>query len=343
MLDTRHFDRDFTLRLLASIDNLDETLDGVCFHSENFQALQLMQERYREQVKCVYIDPPYNTSGSAIPYKNNYRHSSWGTLMFDRLVLLRPMLTQDGAIFVSIDKVERSLLEQAMDLVFGANNRIEELIWSMNTNNSQAPNYSTNHEYVEVYAKDRAIAEQDRGMFREPKPGFEDVMALVAQLNPSYPPIAYDRSRISQSLYEQHQIEYREEIEAQGMEWEDEKGNDPWKGLFNYNRAEYRDANGIFVPESEAREKQAQIWVWREADSSMPATKQSASTRDPAIRIGDSTNRRILSPASRVLIPRADGNSPMTMTKILPISAVLFRLSEIIELCGARMKRKCLR
>src|SRR2546421_9273498 len=62
MLDTRHFDRDFTLRLLASIDNLDETLDGVCFHAENFQALQLMQERYKEQVKCVYIDPPYNTS-----------------------------------------------------------------------------------------------------------------------------------------------------------------------------------------------------------------------------------------------------------------------------------------
>ncbi len=280
MVDSRHFDRTFTLKLLASIDNLDLSLDGVCFHSENFQALQLMQERYREQVKCVYIDPPYNTTSSAILYKNAYKHSSWGTLMRDRLALLRQTICRDGAIFVSIDNHERTILEQAMDQVFGSNNHVEELIWSMNTNNSQAPNYSTNHEYVLVYAKDRPTAESDKDMFREPKPGFDAVMGLVARLNPDYPPIEAIEAAL-RKLYEQHRIEYQEEIEAQGLEWDDEKANDPWKGLFNYSGAEYRDADGKFVEERSAKGKCARIWIWQEGDASMPATKQSLSTRDP--------------------------------------------------------------
>ena len=214
--------------------------------------------------------------------------------MYDRLAALKPVLTKDGAIFVSIDKVERTVLEHAMDDVFGADNRIEELIWSMNTNNSQAPNYSTNHEYVEVYARDRSVAEQDRDMFREPKPGFEEVMALVEELNASYPPIPVIESEL-RALYERHKIEYREEIEAQGLEWADEKGNDPWKGLFNYSHAEYRDANGQLVPESEAEERKAQIWVWRVSDSSMPATKQAPSTYEPS-----SPNYRFYKPSHPV-------------------------------------------
>src|SRR6266700_511769 len=119
-----------------------------------------------------------------------------------------------------------------MDDVFGLDNRVEELIWSMNTNNSQAPNYSTNHEYVLVYAKDRATAEQDRDMFREPKPGYEEVMELTARLNPAYPAIATIEGEL-RKLYEQHKIDVREEIDAQGLDWENEKGNDSWKGLFN--------------------------------------------------------------------------------------------------------------
>jgi adenine-specific DNA-methyltransferase len=118
-------------------------------------------------------------------------------------------------------------------------------------------------------------------MFREPKPGYEEVMDLAARLNPSYPPIAEVESEI-RALYKQHKVEYREQMEAKGLDWETEKGNDPWKGIFNYNRAEYRDTSGLNVPEAQAEERKATIWVWREADASMPATKQAASTRDSA-------------------------------------------------------------
>src|SRR5262249_5461323 len=146
--------------------------------------------RFAEQVRCIYIDPPYNTASSAIPYKNDYRHSSFASMIFDRIRGLHHLLSKDGAIFVSIDKTERTVLEHVLDDIFGVDNRIEELIWAMNTNNSQAPNYSTNHEYVLVYAKHRPTAEQDRLMFREPKPGFKEVMELISSLNDQYPPIA---------------------------------------------------------------------------------------------------------------------------------------------------------
>ena len=281
LLDTQFFDTTFASRLVASVEDLDAQTDGVLIRSDNFQALNLLERRYREHVKCVYIDPPYNTDSSSIPYKNNYRHSSWVTMMHDRLALLRSVLPKDGGIFVSIDKTERTVLEHAMNDVFGSDNRIEELIWSMNTTNSQSPNYSTNHEYVEVYARDSGTAEQDPDMFREPKPGFEEVMALVGRLNPSYPPISEIEEEI-RVLYERHKIEFREEIEAQGLDWEDEKGNDPWRGLFNYSNAEYRDESGRLVLEGDAKKQNAKIWVWQEGDASMPATKQSETTRDPS-------------------------------------------------------------
>lgn len=279
-LDTRFFDSDFTSRLLEASNVNDSTIDGTLVHSDNFQGLRLLEARYRQQIKCIYIDPPYNTASSAIPYKNDYKHSSFATMLHDRLKGLSHLLRKDGAIFVSIDKTERTVLEHLLDDVFGVDNRIEELIWAMNTNNSQAPNYSTNHEYVLVYAKNRPTAEQDRNMFRDPKPGFEEVMELASRLNNDYPSIAAIEKAVRQ-LYEQHKIEFRDEIESQGLEWEDEKGNDPWKGLYNYSRAEYRNSDGQLVREEDAKALKARIWIWREDNISMPATKQAASTREP--------------------------------------------------------------
>ncbi len=110
VLDTRHFSKDFKRRLLASFDDLDEQCDGLLIHSENFQALNLLLERYRGQVKCVYIDPPYNTdqdrqTGKFL-YKNAYEHSTWLTMMTNRLSLDAQLLHQEGAHFVSTDENE---------------------------------------------------------------------------------------------------------------------------------------------------------------------------------------------------------------------------------------------
>ena len=110
VLDTRHFDRDFTNRLLAALSEagpLDEQTDGLLVHGENFQALNLLQARYREQVKCIYIDPPYNTGDDGFLYKDRYEDSSWLSLMTDRLALAYALLDRAaGNHSISIDDRE---------------------------------------------------------------------------------------------------------------------------------------------------------------------------------------------------------------------------------------------
>ena len=201
--------------------------------------------------------------------------------MRDRLSLARTMLREDGAILVSIDKTERMVLEHALDDVFGADNHIEELIWTQATANSQLPNYSTNHEYVEVYARDRAAVENDKEMFREPKPGYSEVMDVLARIQPDYPSCDAIQTEIKK-LFEEHLAAYREEVEGNGKEWDEEaKRQDPWRGLYPYNKAEYRDRDGKLVAEVDAKTANAAIWVWSEISAAAPASKQSPTTKDP--------------------------------------------------------------
>ena len=280
VVDTRHFDPAFKGALLESFDNIDDACGGILIHAENFQALSLLDAGYRERIGCIYIDPPYNTNSSSIPYKNDYKHSTYATMIEGRLAEAEPLLTKEGVTFLSIDKTERTYVEHALDSVFGRSNRIEELIWVMNTTNSQVPNYSTNHEYVEVYAKDRSVVEKSPGMFQEVKPGFTEVIDLIEKMNSSYP----TPSKVEEALhklYKGHAEVYKQEVESQGLDWEEEKRNDPWKGLYPYSRAEYRDQDRKLVPENEAKKRKAGVWVWRESDMSMPATKQSPTTKDP--------------------------------------------------------------
>ena len=281
-LDTTFYDEAMVQDILSTLGDVDHKLTGVMVHADNFHALNLARKRFNSTFKCIYIDPPYNTDSSSIPYKNNYKHSSFATLMRDRIAASHPLLRTDGALFVSIDKTERSVLEHALDEVFGAENHIEELIWTQATANSQLPNYSTNHEYVEVYARDRASVEADSEMFREPKPGFSEVMELVGRLNASYPTIAEIEDALK-ACYQGHREEYRKEIEENGQEWDAEaKRQDPWRGIYPYNRAEYRDTNGAYVSDAQARDRNATIWVWSEIPTSAPASKQSPTTKDPA-------------------------------------------------------------
>ena len=106
-LDTRFFDENFKAKLLASIENLDDQCEGLLIQSENFQALNLLRTRYQEQVKCIYIDPPYNTAASEILYKNEYKHSSWLSLIDNTLAASKTMLSSKYGVFCgTIDDVE---------------------------------------------------------------------------------------------------------------------------------------------------------------------------------------------------------------------------------------------
>jgi len=118
VIDTRHFSADFKERLIASIDNLDEQTGGLLIHSENFQALRFLSERYHKKIKCIYIDPPYNSKTSEIAYKNNYKHSSWLSLIENRITLSRVLATEDGSHIIAIDENEQENLGKLLDIVF---------------------------------------------------------------------------------------------------------------------------------------------------------------------------------------------------------------------------------
>ncbi len=157
VLDTRHFSEDFKRRLLASFDDLDEQCDGLLIHSENFQALNILNERFASSIKTAYLDPPYNTSEETFVYKNNYRHSSWLAMMYDRIALLRTMLSEDGALIVAIDDAELYRLKLSVDSVLGEDNYLGTIVVQSNPRGRGINSYyATSHDYYLVYAADAA-------------------------------------------------------------------------------------------------------------------------------------------------------------------------------------------
>jgi adenine-specific DNA-methyltransferase len=164
VLDTKHFDEQFKEKLLANFDNLDEATDGVIINSENFQALNVLQEKYREKVKCIYIDPPYNAPSSEIVYKNDYKHSSWLSLMYDRLIYGKRTLTNDFVHIIAIDEVEQEVLGQVTSQVFLNNNKVCVSVVH-NPRGQQGKNVSYTHDFAYfVYPSDakKYIAEVKR-------------------------------------------------------------------------------------------------------------------------------------------------------------------------------------
>ena len=152
ILDTYHFDSDFKDRLLARFDNLDKKIDGLLIHGENFQALNLLKEKYRGSLKAIYIDPPYNTNASAILYKNNYKDSSWMSLMADRLALSRRFLLDSGMICVAIDDVEVAPLRFILESLFEKEVGVAT-VRSNPQGRSRTGYFSPAHEYALFYGK----------------------------------------------------------------------------------------------------------------------------------------------------------------------------------------------
>ncbi len=159
-IDTKYFNEDFKWKLLVALsekNSLDEILDGVLIKSENFQALNLLLNKYYEKVQTIYIDPPYNTGSDDFLYKDNYQHSSWLTMMENRLALAKELMKDDGIFFTSIgekDSQNRELSRYIciLDEIFGNINWIQT--FSVETaNQSETVFVIRNKEFIISYAK----------------------------------------------------------------------------------------------------------------------------------------------------------------------------------------------
>lgn len=134
----------------------DDIFDNMLIHGDNLLALKALEQEYAGKVKCIYIDPPYNTGNAFEHYDDGIEHSLWLSLMRERLEVLRNLLSEDGSIWISIDADESHYLKVLCDEVFGRSNFIDEVIWQR----SYAPinlkkTLSRSHDAILVYAKNQ--------------------------------------------------------------------------------------------------------------------------------------------------------------------------------------------
>jgi len=156
-IDTRHFNETFQENLLQKISekiDIEEELNGLLIKSENWQALNNLLDKYREKIKCIYIDPPYNTGNDGFLYKDGYQHSTWLTMMENRLQLARELMSDDGVIFVSIDDNEQAHLKVLYDENFGRENFVQNFMW-LHGKGKKDRWSRTLQQYILCYAKNK--------------------------------------------------------------------------------------------------------------------------------------------------------------------------------------------
>jgi len=145
-LDTKHFP-DLEMAILALFDHLDQELDGWLVHSENYQALNTMRPKFRERVKCVHIDPPYNTETSGFLYANRYQHASWLTMMENRIQKAVHFLDpKSGSLLVHVDENEMERLSLMLGQLGLPN--AGTIIWDKRNPILGKKGIATQHEYV---------------------------------------------------------------------------------------------------------------------------------------------------------------------------------------------------
>jgi len=168
--------RDVPYRLLEPVPELDCCDAGsgnLIVQGDNLLALKALLPRYAGQVKCIYIDPPYNTGNEGWAYNDNVnspeirrwlgevvgkegetldRHDRWLCMMYPRLVLLKQFLREDGVIFVSIDDNEENHLRSLLDEIFGGSRRLASFVWRTDGNFDNQAKVKNCHEYILAYS-----------------------------------------------------------------------------------------------------------------------------------------------------------------------------------------------
>ena len=160
--------------------------DNLIIQGDNLKALKSLLPNYAGKIKCIYIDPPYNTGNSSWEYNDNVnspmlqewlgkvvdkedltRHDKWLCMMMPRVKLLRELLSEDGVIFISIDDNEQHHLRCVLDETFGEQNFIQNIIWQKNyASKNDAKYFSDSHDFILCYAKNKVIGDNQNGWQR---------------------------------------------------------------------------------------------------------------------------------------------------------------------------------
>ncbi|HAH58544.1 MAG TPA: site-specific DNA-methyltransferase [Bacteroidales bacterium] len=188
-VDTKYYSHTLKSMLISEISveiELDDQIDGIVIKSDNYQALKLIDHTFSSQIKTVYIDPPYNTEKDRtygkFLYKDGYSRSSWLSLINEVIKCSKSYLREDGILFCSIDDNENYRLREILNVNYGDQNYLYELIWSLGAG-TQAGHFTRSHEYIETYCYDKTKLQN----FSSPDSGYVNHGALkkISKANPA--------------------------------------------------------------------------------------------------------------------------------------------------------------
>ena len=151
----KHFMKDGEEKLKSFTRDENGTIkDNLIIKGNNLLALHCLKQEFREKVKLIYIDPPYNTGNDSFAYNDNFNHSTWLTFMKNRLEVARELLREDGSIWINIDDDESHYLKALVDGIFGRSNFIANVIWEKKyAPQNDAKYFSDNHDHILIFAK----------------------------------------------------------------------------------------------------------------------------------------------------------------------------------------------
>lgn len=224
-IDTVHFGNEFKWKLICKISenkSLDAKLDGIVFHSDNYHALQLIQEKYLDSIQSVYIDPPYNTDASAILYKNDYKDSSWLSMMHARLESAYDLLKDDGILCVAIDDEEVTGTRFILNQLFLKQAGIAA-VRSNPAGRKTKGKFAPAHEYALFYGKtDKSIPDAlditESRLKRYPKEDDKGRFAWANFIRSGNNDKREDRPKLYYPIF----VDADDNIRVPELEWDDE-------------------------------------------------------------------------------------------------------------------------
>jgi adenine-specific DNA-methyltransferase len=261
------------LRLNTTLSKNIDTTENLVLKGDNLDSLKILKNHYSGQIKCIYIDPPYNTKSEEFVYpdkfdkeetevlglanlsesdyarmdfsfKSKKSHNGWLAFMYPRLLLARDLLNNDGVIFISIDENEHAQLKLLCDEIFGDENFAGDIVWKNSSKNDEAY-ISMQHEYVLVYVKSKV---HNLGKWEELKDGLPEIYK------------AFEEFR------KKHGNNW-EEIHKEGLAWYNQfPDSNPITNSKHYN---WMDEEGVYFPDNISKPAQGYYY-----DILHPVTQQ---------------------------------------------------------------------
>lgn len=215
----------------------DPNSENMLIYGDNLLALKALEQDYSGKIKCIYIDPPYNTLAAFEQYDDNVEHSIWLNLMNQRLKILKRLLSKDGFIFINIDDNEQAYLSVLLDEIFGRKNKYDKI--AVKTSSSQGgfggvnPGLVSNTEYVLVYAKDRLVSKFNEEFLFSEKDYDENYTWMI--INKEKDISEWEFINLNDIIYEDLKI--KKPYNSQTWREMEKIYGDSWKTIRTYKKA----------------------------------------------------------------------------------------------------------